>query len=231
MSTRLANRIAGISGMLWIVLILVGFGAIAGFGSPMITAPKADVGAYFVRSDPARVYVGEYIEILGFLLLAVFAARLWALLSAAEGALWLSTLAFGGALLHIALSIAGIAPLIAATYRAAHGGLDEDAFVALNDLRVALYWMSLLVAPLFLVPAGLLIARISVFPRWLGWAAIVIGAALLLGLIAPTSGVGDVASLLMALWAFVVGIFLVVRANHYGVAAQHVGPWSIPAQP
>ena len=215
MSDSMGNRIAGIGGILWIVLVLVGFGAIVGF-SPLITDSKAEVADYFAGANWRRVYLGEYLEVLGFLLFVIFVARLRAILRAAEGSSdWLATLAFGGALVHVALSLAGIAPLIALSYRADHGSLGEDLYVALNDTRVALYWMSLLVAPVFLLPLGLLIARTDVFPRWLGWLAIGLGVALLIGLLLPTSGIPDVASMLMLLWALVVGVLLVVRADRY----------------
>ncbi len=224
MSANASDRLAGISGILWIILVLVGFGAIAGF-SPSITDSKADVVEYFALANATRVYIGEYLEILAFLLFAVFAARLLSILREAEGGTaWLSRLALGGAVLFIAFSLAGVAPLIAGTYRAEHGGLGEDSLVALNDLRVALYWMSLLVAPLFLLPVGLLIARTGVFPHWLGWGAITLGAVLLLGLIAPTSGIGDIASMLMGLWVLVVGVLLVVRSGRYAAyeAPRHL---------
>ena len=75
--------------------------------------------------------------------------------------------------------------------------------------------MSLLVAPLFLVPAGIVLARTAVFPRWLGWLAIVIGVVLFAGMFVPTSGIGDIASMLMGLWVMIVGFIMVVRADRY----------------
>ena len=54
MSANTSNRLAGISGILWIILVLVGFGAIAGF-SPSITDSKADVVEYFALANATRV--------------------------------------------------------------------------------------------------------------------------------------------------------------------------------
>ena len=215
MKSRIANVVAGIGGILWLPLTVFGFGEISGFSS-MINEPSTKIVDYFVSANVTRVYLGEYLKILGFVLLVVFATRLWAILRSHDGGSgWLSTLALGGVLLFVVLSLAGIAPLLAGTYRAAHNGMDTALYVALMDVRNVPTFMGFFVGALFLIPTGIVMVWTRAFPRWLGWIGIILGLLVMVGAVVPEEEIAFQASVLMGVWVLILGVILIAKAGAY----------------
>lgn len=73
MSDRVVARIAGISGFLFLPLIVVGFGGLVGF-SPTIDEERAEIASYYADLSFGQAMIGEWVEMLGFAGLLVFAA-------------------------------------------------------------------------------------------------------------------------------------------------------------
>ena len=146
-------------------------------------------------------------------LLVLFAIQLWEVLrgdgpgtaafplAAFGGALIASTGLLLGAVVHFALVQAADQQF--ATAAQTLNVLDNNDFFAIVGG----------LSPLF-VAAGIATVRQPVLPRWLGWAAIVIGILCLAG------PIGFAGALLGLVWIAVVAIIMVVRHDLPGDAAE-----------
>ena len=102
-------------------------------------------------------------------------------------------------------------------WASAPAGGEVAAFSAAQALRwteYALQSYSFILLGLTFILYGLTIALGSVYPRWLGWLAAAFGVAWIVhGLMVPYIGLFDsiprlVAIVLMALWAFIIGVLM-----------------------
>jgi hypothetical protein len=191
MSNRLLERFGAACGILYVVLIIVG-GSIGG--------PTSTVALFLI--------------FLAFPLFLFFLGSLWAALHRAEGGSgWLSTTAFGGGSVAIAVKLVGDAPLLAV--RKAGEGLDPQLAQALldtYDVSFALHFFPLAV---LLAASAIVAIRSGGIPRWLGWAAAVISGTLIVGAAAETAKIdsqwADFPFVLFMLWTLVTSIVLMWR--------------------
>lgn len=218
MSETAANRLAGICAMLFAPLLLVGFGVIVGF-SPTADESAEDVASYFQELDFGRALFGEWLELLAFVGLLVFAARISHLARDSAGA-WLGSLQLAAAAAVTAVAFLGVAPLIAAAQIADNGGTDTSQYVLLNTARISSHWISSMLLGLWMLAIGGLTLSTRLLPRWLGWSAAVIGAILLVAPAAPALLVGvDSGQLLFVIWLFIVGVIILRQPNRVEAAA------------
>jgi Domain of unknown function (DUF4386) len=209
-SDRVVARIAGISGLLFLPLIMLGFGALVGF-SPTIDADRAEIASYYADLSFGQTMVGEWLEMLAFAGLLVFAAGISWLLRGRESR-WLAWLALAAAAALAASVLTGVAPLLAAAYLGDHGGLTDDQFVLLNGVRQAAHWLYSLFAGVWMVASAATLLQARIVPRWLGWAGLVVGLVLVFAVAAPLSGAVDTGQLLMGVWLLAAGGLLALRA-------------------
>lgn len=160
---------------------------------------------------PASVSLGLYLDWLGGLLLVIFAARLWASLRKAEGSpAWLSTGAFGAALLADAASF-GDKIAFHAIFGRAGGGLDATIATSLYDVAAGSFALFGLFFALFLGLASVVILRTGALPAWIGW----LGAAgALIGIIGTAPGlqpIGQAAFPVSLVWTLAVSLTLLLR--------------------
>jgi len=210
MSDRTSNLVGGVSGLISVLLFIVGFGVLGG-ATPKLGASSDAVASYVMRSD-VRTWTGAYLGLVGLLLYVVFAGRLWAILRRAEGdAAWLSATAFGAALIGVAVSLSADFASGASAFYAGRRGVDPATIGVLYDQK---HFGELLFgaidAVFFAVVAVLVLGR-GALPRWLGWfaAVIVVGT-----LVTVPFGPGDVSEtphFLAVLWLIAVSILLIVR--------------------
>lgn len=219
MSERSSNLVLGISGVVFLIGVVVGFGVLVG-SVPGPGADAEEIRDFLARSD-ARVWTGGYIGLLGLLAFLLFAGGLWRLLSEAEGPpAWLSTTAFAAGVANVAATIAGdLVPGAAAFYG---GSRVDPATVGL--LLDAKKFSEMLTVPLlavFLGCAGAVILRTAAMPRWLGWAAAIIAAA---ALIAVPLGyeASQIPVFLSALWILTVSLRVLVRTARADRPAMRV---------
>ncbi len=209
------NRIAGACAVAFLPLIVVGFGLVVGF-SPAIDQSRDEITRYYGELSFGRAMFGEWLEVLAFAALLVFAARLATLVR--TDAAWLGWLALSGASVLAAAAVVGIAPLIAAAYLADHGGLEPSHAVTLNAVRVAIHWLSTVFAGVWMLATAALVLTTGLFPRWLGIAGTVVAMLLLASVAAPLVGGVDLAQLLMSLWILIAGVILIRSAAAPAVA-------------
>ncbi len=206
------NRLAGICAMLFAPLLLVGFGVIVGF-SPSAEVSPEDVANYYQELGFGRALFGEWLELLGFIGLLVFAARVAHLVrDGANG--WLGSLQLGAAAAMSAVAFFGVAPLLAGAYIGDNGGTGAEQYVLLNTLRNSSHWISSMLLGLWMLAVAGLTLTTRLFPRWLGWSGALIGLILLVAPAAPALLVGvDTGQLLFLVWLFIIGTILLARPN------------------
>jgi hypothetical protein len=186
------------------VLIVLAFTAVGG-STPDDKANAAKVVSYY-RDHKTASMIAALMVAIGAVLLVLFAARLRELLRGAGlGGDVLSIAAFGGFVILasglLLLAAVHFALVQAADHRFAAAAQTLNVLDN-NDFFVLVGGMALI-----MLAAGIATVRHAVLPRWLGWAAIVIG---ILSLAGPAGFVGV---LLAVIWIFVVAILMLVRAE------------------
>lgn len=186
------------------VLTLVSF--LGGGGTPNDDASAAKVVSYF-RDHQTGTNVLALVGVIAAVLLVLFAARLRELLQAGQGgdSGLLPAAAFGGAVI-LAAGVALSSATSFALVRAAHFRFAGPA-QALNVLDNNSFFVLVTGVSILLLAAGIATVRRPVLPRWLGWAAIVIG---VLSLAGP---IGVIGAGLSILWLIVVSILMLVRKD------------------
>jgi hypothetical protein len=156
--------------------------------------------------------VGAYLEVLAYLLLFVFVARLGAALRDADGhtPTWLATAAVGAGLLAVTLTLAGFAIGSVLHYRGGPG-VNLPAAFALFDVHVALYVASWALSAVFLGTTAAMVIGWRMLPRWLGWLAGVIAVFDLAAVGLPTSALAQFPSLFLLLWVLAASVVLLQR--------------------
>lgn len=227
MSERAFSRIAGISGIGFVVFIIVGFGVIAGF-TPGFDASREEIAEYMAAANPTAVYIGELLEALGHVLFLIFVIGLSERLRRGESAHPMASLVQVVGVLYIAVSLTGIAALGPVIIAASE--LDPTVAGSFLDTRNVLFLISLLLAGSLAALAGAFSLTSRALPRWAGWSGVITGLALLMSLAFPTSEWPSTASLVFVMWVLAVSVLLlrpdgVRRAGTSGVgtAAEPAG--------
>jgi hypothetical protein len=202
-TVRRPPRLALLSGAVFVVLIVVGFGAIGG-STPEPHDSAQKVFNYY-RDHHDKQMVAAFVVALSVPFLLIFSSVLYRTLRALDGVgAWLPTLALAGGVMggagylvavsiHLALADAGDQKSAAATYTL--NFLDGNSF------------------PLFVAPIGVLVFATGfatfrgqgALPRWLGWVAVVVG----LLVFTPA---GFFAWIACGLWILVASVVLYLRA-------------------
>src|SRR3984893_2893113 len=198
------RRWLALCGMVAVLLVPVAFVVVAG-NTPNDKASADRVVSYY-RGHLNANRVAALMVTIAAVLLVLFAARLWEVLrgdrlgapvfplAAFGGALIASTGLLLGAVVHFAL-VQAADQQFAASAQTLNVLDNNDFFAIVGGL-----------APLFL-GAGIATVMRPVLPRWLGWAAIVIGILCLGG------PIGFLGALLGLVWILVVGLVMFMRQD------------------
>jgi len=192
------RRWLALSGVGAAVLFAVSF--FSGGGTPNDDASAAKVVSYF-RDHRVATQVEALLAVIGAVLLVLFAARLREFLrgDGPDRGL-LPNVAFGGAV----ILAAGLMLDSAVTYalvRSSRLGFAGSA-QTLNVLSNGDFYPLFGGLALLLLAAGIATVRQPALPRWLGWAAIVIG---ILSLAGP---IGFFGAILGIIWLLVVAVII-----------------------
>lgn len=168
-----SQRLAPLSGIVFVAALIVGLFVLSS-GGPDVTDSAQTIASYYAdHHQKAEFAVG--VIAVGLVFLAIFIALLYGHLKAAEtsGNLWSTVMLIGG--------IAGIAAFFVAGgvhVAIADGGTHHfslDAMVALNALDSDMLIAFVFALGLMLIGvAGATLTTVAL-PKWLGWAALVIG--------------------------------------------------------
>ena len=168
-----SHRLAPLSGIVFVVALILGFFVISS-GGPQVTDSAQTIASYYTNHhQKAELAVG--VIAVGLVFLAVFIAFLYGHLRAAEtsGNLWSTVMLIGG--------IAGVATFFVAGgvhVAIADGGTHRfglDAMVALNALDNDILISFVFALGLMLLGVAGATITTGALPKWLGWAALVLG--------------------------------------------------------
>jgi len=223
-----SQRIAAATGVIYVVMTMVGSGLATGNGDPQ---DGATILAHLRQGRSVAETIGVTLEILGFAVFLAFLGYLYRVLRRAEGAEgWGAAVAFGAGLVTMAVKLATSASGAAA--RLHLGQLDATLARTLNDLGGAGFVVSGYVYGIFVVAAAGSAFVSRALPRWLTLSGLVVG---VLTVAAGTAGVLDpvgyvpVPFLLCLAWVLVTSVVLTVRAPRAAGMAADDATTAVPA--
>jgi hypothetical protein len=216
------GRLAGVSGVLFVVLIYSGVilgdtGILGGEPEPPPDAGGEEFVAYFTSSHSALL-LKSYLVSLSFCFFLIFLVGLYnAVLRDEQRLRMLGLVAFSGGVTATALQLASQA-LQWAGASSAQKGLEPQTASVLREVGTILWvtaWFPLAVL-LAATALGVAVTH-ALLPRWLGWAAGVLavgflGVALLMAL-SPASLIWIFVYMLFALWIIATSIILIRGAG------------------
>lgn len=219
MSERTANLIGGVSGVVSIVLVVIGLGFLVGIVPPA-GASGEDVATFLERSE-LRVWTGAYLGLIGVLLHFVFFGRVYGLLRRAEGGTgWLSMTAFAGAVIQFAVILSADFAVSAAAFYQGQRGFDPNMLAAFFDVKQFGELISGGAAAIFLAGTAVVVLRMGGLPRWLGWFAAATAVLLLLSRALGPGDESEPANFLVIIWVLSASIVLIVRRERLSEARQ-----------
>jgi hypothetical protein len=217
------GRLAGISGILFVVLIYAGVilgdtGILGGLPEPPPDAGGEEFLAYFTSSHSALL-LKSYLVSLGFCCFLIFLVGLYnAVWGAEEQRLrMLGLVAFGSGVTATALQLASQA-LQWAGASSAQKGLEPQTASVLREIGTILWLTAWFPLAILLAATALgAAATHALLPRWLGWAAGglavgFLGVALLMA-VSPDSLIWIFVYMLFALWIIATSIIMIGRAG------------------
>jgi len=212
MTSHTLSRLGALAGVLSVVVTFVGFGVHGGL--PSDTTPGA-IRAYVGAVSPGQAGLGNFLELLGYVLFLVFAAFLYALARAttADRLDWLPVLGFVAATAYVAVSATLIGTQLAIVDWAKAGG-DPGSVAGMYALDSAAFPLSFELAALFLAATGAALLRAG---RWrlLAAASCAVGAIVLvsglIGSMSPTNNLAQVGFLIFVVWQLAAGVYFLAR--------------------
>lgn len=203
------------------VVTFVGFGVHGGLPS----AATADaVRSYVIGVNAGQTGIGNYIELLGYVLFLVFATYLYAVARAVnpDRLNWLTVLGLAGAGAYVAVSAVAIAGQ-QVMVEWAKAGADAKTALGIYILDADAFTLSFELAALFLAAVGGALLNAGRQLRLIGLTAIVIAAIVfasgLIGTASIENGITQVGFMLFVLWTLLAGIYLLIRPPLTGRAA------------
>jgi hypothetical protein len=197
-------RLAALSGVAFVVLIVVAFTALAG-ETPEIDDSASKITSYY-DDHQGREIVAGIVVMLGALFLAIFASSLREFVRGTGdgGDLWPNVVLIGGA-----VAVAGFMVAVGIHFALIDGAdkdLGPDAMVALNALdNDDFFAFAFPLGVMLLGAAGAILRDGAALPKWMAWVAIVL-------LIVFFTPAGFAAFGLSGIWIIVASILMYQRS-------------------
>jgi hypothetical protein len=222
-STRRGTLIAGIAGVLWVVLALVRVPLTGVLDQPSWTDDPSVIVDFYTNSNfDAAFMVGIASVTVAYVLFLVFMVKAADLLGDSDGgSRWVGYLIVGGAAMDTALVYAYLAPFVTAVFWAGHGGISADAFLTLHGLSFSFLWMEMITITAWAIPLGVAMVRTELFPKWLGWLLLANGLGMLVAFFLPYA-VWAVLGGLPYLWILIAAITMLRRPDRYSGTGEAV---------
>lgn len=194
-----SQRLAPLSGIVFVVLVVIGFGPVGG-STPATDDSPADITTFWANHHD-KEFAALILVLFGALFLAIFVASLRDRARGAGGGgeLWSNVILVGGS-----VAVAGFLTAVVFHAALADGGnrhISGDAMLALTALDSNSFFA-------FAIPIGIMMfgaagatIRTGMLPRWLGWAALVLG-------IVSFTPVGFIAFGLTGIWIIIASILM-----------------------
>ena len=221
--SRRGALIAGVGGILWVILALARVPLTRLLDQPSWTDDPSVIVDFYVNSSFDSGFItGIALVAVAYVLFFVFIAKTADLLGDVDGgSRWVSYLIVGGAAMDTVLVFAYLAPFATAVFWAGHGGLSAEAYLTLHGLSISFLWIELITISVWMVPLGIGIIRTGLFTRWLGWLLLANAVGLLVAFFLPYA-VWAVLGGLPYLWILVAAITMLRRPDQYSGTARVV---------
>src|SRR5438094_5279457 len=167
------SRVGAATGVVLVVVTFVGFGV----HGALPTDTTADAVEMYVKGVSAsQAGIGNYLELLGYLLFLAFAAYLYAVGRAGgtNSLHWLNVLGLAAAITYIAVSAFAIAGQVVMV-NWAKAGADPKTVLGAYMLDSAAFTLSFEIAALFLLAVGIVLWSRRVAVRLVGAAGLFVG--------------------------------------------------------
>jgi hypothetical protein len=225
MDTRQWERLAAGTGIVFVALQLATIPLMG--DSPDFDAGPREIREYLV-DDGGGLLAAVMLNAFSALFFIWFLGSLRAVLRVAEGAQGrLSTVAYGGGLVTIALAVAGSLPITALAWE------DTAAVVEPGLLRAAWNLNFLAFVPLgataaaFVLAVTVLIFRTRLFPLWVGIVGVISAAVGLIGVVAlvaddydtPFAFLGFLGFVTTMLFILIISVYMVIKLGGNRAAA------------
>jgi len=219
MTERTANLIGGVSGLVSMVFVVIGFGFLVGVVPP--AGGSAEAVTTFLERSEAQVWTGAYLGLIGALLHLVLVGRLYGVLRRAEGGSgWLAMTALIGALVQAAVLFSVDFTVSAAAFYRGRRSFDAEVIGAFFDVRQFAELILGGVAALFFAATAVIVLRMGGLPRWLGWFAAATAVLLLLTRPLGPTDISQPPHFLGAIWMLAASVVLIVRRERLSEARQ-----------
>jgi hypothetical protein len=198
LSLQRLHVLAPLTGVLFVALAVTAF--IVGGETPGTDDSPQKILDFYVDNDSSQLWAGAILA-WSTVPLMFFLGVIRSTLRAAEGPIArLSAVAFGGGIVMIvgALSFAGFSFTLGDV---ADDGLTPQAAQALNALNSDFFFPVAVGTATLLIATGIATLGSRALPKWLGWAALVIG-------IVALTPAGFFAFLAFMLWTVITGIVI-----------------------
>lgn len=207
MNSASARRWIPLSGIVYVVLFIIGFSLAE--GSPQASDPDSDFVSYYADSgNRTQEIVAFFLIVLAALAFLKFVAHLRGRLKAVESEPHsLSTLAFGAGIASATLLMAAVSIGIGPSFTRADSDqftIDPDTIRLSGDTSYLLLVSSVMVTSLLIAATSLLAIRTTVLPTWLGWIGLLVAVAALFA-------VFFLPIIALLAWVLVVAVVLIIR--------------------
>ncbi len=198
-------RFAPLTGIAFVVLLIIGFGAVGG-DTPGSDDSASKISAFYHDHQTKEVAAGVIVA-LAVIFLAMFAVALRDYLKGAGGGgdFWPTVAMVGGI-----VSVGGFCLAIAvhaALIDGGHNKLPGDAMIALNAIdNWDFFAFAFPLTIMLFGVAGSVLKAGAPLPKWLGWLALVIGILFFAG------PIGFIAFLLTGIWIIIASIVMYRRS-------------------
>jgi hypothetical protein len=193
-----SRQLLPLSGIASVLLIVVSFLVVG--EPPDLDAPGSELASYY---DDDGLQIGAALLALGSFFFLVFSAAVASLLRVARDTSAANVSLGGGIVFTVGMTIfAGLA----FTAGEAVEDVDVGTLQTLNALEMNMFFTVAVGTAAFLLGTGVGALKTNLLPKWLCWAAIV------LGVIAITP-IGFAAFLGLGIWTLIVSAMLAMRAG------------------
>jgi hypothetical protein len=207
------SRIGATTGVASVVVTFIGFGV---HGALPTDTTASAVQTYVKAVSASQAGVGNYLELLGYLLFLAFATYLYAVARArgAESVHWVNVLGLAAAITYIAVSAFAIAGQVLMVNWAT-AGADPKTVLGAYMLDTAAFTLSFEIAAVFLLAIGIVLWTRQIALRLIGASGVVVGLVLFVTGFISTASIqsssSQVGYMVFSLWTLIVGIYLLIR--------------------
>jgi len=213
---KILDRIADAGGILFVLLVGVGYVAFVSPSMPESLAVPADVATHLRDHPPTTTFwLGVWMEAVGLVALVLLAARLAARIRVAAPASWVPSAVVGLAVAGMAVKLSSFAPALAALHVDRY---DAGVLTALLDINDAAFDLAWALDGAFVLLLGLGALAVRALPRWLAAWGAAAGTAVLIGIAVP--GLFDTLQLVFLVWLLAASGWQLVRGSRTSPAPE-----------